>query len=166
MKKETTSEWHVSLSVEVEERQIPDKKPVEELGSHGCVGMDPGVLNYIHTSDGVSVDGLNLEDQYERLEREQRKRVAKIKRHIRRKARDCQHKLTSWLPTEYEAVFVEDLDVTHILEQSQNARNKGFSLAWSQFLRLLEYKADLNGCCVMLRRSTQRIRVKSVRSVV
>ncbi|ERG97174.1 MAG: transposase [Haloquadratum walsbyi J07HQW2] len=34
-----------------------------------------------------------------------------------------------------------------MLEQSHNARNKQDS-AWSQFIRLLEYKAELNGCYV------------------
>jgi putative transposase len=75
----------------------------------------------------------------------QRKRVAKVKRRIRRKVLDFQHKITSWLTTEYEAVFVEDLDVKPMLEQSHNARNKQ-DASWSQFIELLEYKADLNGC--------------------
>jgi putative transposase len=44
-------------------------------------------------------------------------------------------------------VFVEDLDVKPMLEQSHNARNKQ-DAAWSQFIELLEYKADLNGCYV------------------
>jgi putative transposase len=77
----------------------------------------------------------------------QRKRVASIKRGIRRKILDYQHKITSWLTAEYEAVFVEDLDVKPMLEQSHNARNKQ-DASWSQFIELLEYKADLNGCYV------------------
>jgi putative transposase len=44
-------------------------------------------------------------------------------------------------------VFVEDLNVKPMLEQSHNARNKQ-DAAWSQFIDLLEYKADLNGCYV------------------
>ncbi|NNC25086.1 transposase, partial [Salinisphaera sp. USBA-960] len=79
----------------------------------------------IHTSDGKTVDWLDLGDEYEQLRREQRKlsrkeqgsnnyekqrlTVAKIKRHIRRKVLDYQHKLTTWLVREYDAVFVEDL---------------------------------------------------------
>jgi putative transposase len=60
---------------------------------------------------------------------------------------DFQHKLTSWLVTEYDAVFVEDLDVKPMLEGSHNARNKQ-DAAWRQFIQLLEYKADLHGCHV------------------
>lgn len=52
------------------------------------------------------------------------------------------------LVREYDAVFVEDLDVKDMLEQSQNARNKQ-DAAWRQFITLLEYKADLYGCHVV-----------------
>lgn len=109
------------------------------------------------------MDWLDLEDEYERLRREQRKlsrkemessnyekqrrEVAKVKRHIKRKVLDYQHKITTWLVREYDAVFVEDLNVKEMLEQSHNARNKQ-DAAWRQFITLLEYKADLYGCHV------------------
>lgn len=44
-------------------------------------------------------------------------------------------------------MFVEDLDVKRMLEDSQNARNKQ-DAAWRQFITLLEYKADLHECHV------------------
>ena len=163
LKKEKTGEWYVCITVEVEDEELPDKTPAEDLEPEDCVGIDLGILNYIHTSDGISIDGLDLEEHYRRLKREQRKlsrkehrsnnwekqrkRVAKVKRRIRRKVLDFQHKVTSWLTTEYEAVFVEDLNVKPMLEQSHNARNKQ-DAAWGQFIELLEYKADLNGCYV------------------
>jgi putative transposase len=70
--------------------------------------------------------------------------VAKVRRHIRRKVLDYQYEITTWLVREYDAVFVEDLDVKGMLEQSQNARNKQ-DAAWRQFITLLEYKAELYG---------------------
>jgi putative transposase len=131
------------------------------LDASSSVGIDLGIQNYIHTSDGKTVDWLDLEDEYERLQREQRKlsrkqngsnnyekqrrEVAKGKRHVRRKVLDYQHKLTTWLVREYDAVFVEDVDVKDMLEQSHNARTKQ-DAAWRQFITLLEYKADLYGC--------------------
>jgi len=134
------------------------------LDTSNSVGIDLGICNYIHTSDGTAVDWLNLENEYERLRREQcklsrkvhgsnnyekqRKRVAEIRRHIRRKVLDYQHKITTWLVREYDAVFVEDLDVKGILEQSHNARNKQ-DAAWGQFITLLEYKAKLYGTHVV-----------------
>ncbi|ERG97175.1 hypothetical protein [Haloquadratum walsbyi] len=91
VKTETTGDWYVSLSlsVEVEDKRVPEKTPAEELESDDCVGIDLAwlglawlglawlglawlglawlglawlvVLNSLHTSDGdgVSVDGLD-----------------------------------------------------------------------------------------------------------
>jgi putative transposase len=163
VKHETIGEWFVSFALDVNDDHLPEKTPVDELEASGCVGVDLGIQNYIHTTDGLSVGKLDVEAEYERLRKaqrtlsrreqgstnweKQRQRVAAIKRRIRRKVLDFQHKLTTWLVTEYDAVFVEDLDVKRMLEGSQNARNKQ-DAAWRQFIQLLEYKADLYGCHV------------------
>ena len=164
VKKETTGDWFVSFGLETDDADLPEKPEVDSLDASNSVGIDLGILNYIRTSDGKTVDWLNLEDEYERLRREQRKfsrkqngsnnyekqrrEVAKVKRHIKRKVLDYQHKITTWLVREYDAVFVEDLDVAGMLEQSHNARNKQ-DAAWRQFITLLEYKGDLYGTHVV-----------------
>ena len=163
-KKETTGEWFVSFGLETDDADLPEKPDVESLDASNSVGIDLGILNYIHTSDGKTVDWLDLEDDYERLGREQRKlsrkekgsnnyekqrvEVAKVKRRIRRKVLDYQHKITTWLVREYDAVFVEDLNVKGMLKQSHNTRNKQ-DAAWRQFINLLEYKAELYGSHVV-----------------
>ncbi|GAA0290081.1 RNA-guided endonuclease InsQ/TnpB family protein [Halarchaeum salinum] len=164
IKKETTGDWFVSFGLETDDADLPEKPDVDSLDASNSIGIDLGILNYIHTSDGKTVDWLDLDDEYERLRREQRKlsrkeegsnnyekqrkQVAKVKRHIRRKGLDYQHKLTTWLVRAYDAVFVEDLNVKGMLEQSHNARNKQ-DAAWRQFITLLEYKAKLYGTHVM-----------------
>jgi putative transposase len=158
LKKETTGEWYVSLVTTVE--NTPEKPALSEIEPEDCVGVDLGITSYIHTSENLSVDTLNLSDEYDRYAREQRKldrkehgsanwenqrrKVAQAKRTIKRKVRDYQHKLTTWLVTEYDVVAVEDLQVKPMLEGSQNAKNKQ-DAAWSRFIELLEYKADLHG---------------------
>ncbi|WP_276997096.1 RNA-guided endonuclease InsQ/TnpB family protein [Haloquadratum walsbyi] len=158
LKKETTGEWYVSLVTTVED--TPDKPPLSQIEPENCVGVDLGITSYIHTSENLSVDMLELSNEYDRYAREQRKldrkehgsanwekqrrKVAQAKRTIKRKVCDYQHKLTTWLVTEYDVVAVEDLDVKPMLETSQNAKNKQ-DAAWSRFLELLEYKADLHG---------------------
>jgi putative transposase len=138
-KKETTGEWFVSFGLETDDTDLLEKPDVDSLDASNSVGIDLGILNYIHTSDGKTVDWLNLQEDYDRLRREQRKlsrkekgsnnyekqrrEVAKVKRRIRQKVLDYQHKLTTWLIKEYDAVFVEDLN-KGMLEQSHNARNK------------------------------------------
>ncbi len=158
LKKETTGEWYVSLVTTVED--TPEKPPLSEIEPEDCVGVDLGITSYIHTSENLSVDTLDLSDEYDRYAREQRKldrkehasvnwekqrrKVAKAKRTIKRKVLDYQHKLTTWLVTEYDVVAVEDLDVKPMLETSQNAKNKQ-DAAWSRFIELLEYKGELHG---------------------
>jgi putative transposase len=159
-KKERTGEWFVSFSLETDGEHIPKKLDVDSLDASNSVRIDLGILNYIHTSDGETVNWLDLDEEYDRLRREQRKlsrkekrsnnyekqrlEVAKVKRRIRRKVLDYQHKLTTWLIREYDAVFVEDLNVSEMLQADGNARNKQ-DAAWRQFITLLEYKGDLYG---------------------
>ncbi|WP_458210220.1 RNA-guided endonuclease InsQ/TnpB family protein [Haladaptatus sp. NG-SE-30] len=160
IKKEATGEWFVSFGLETDDADLPEKPDVDSLDASNSVGVDLGILNYIHTSDGKTVDWLDLNDEYERLRREQRKlsrkqkgsqnyekqrtKVATVKRHIRRTVLDYQHKITTWLVREYDAVFVEDLNVKGMLEQAHTARNKQ-DVAWRQFITLLEYKGELYG---------------------
>ncbi|WP_128223720.1 RNA-guided endonuclease InsQ/TnpB family protein [Halobacteriaceae archaeon SHR40] len=162
IKKETTGGWFVSFGLETDD--LPEILDVDSLNVDNSVGVDLGIRKYIHTSDGTTVDWLGLEDEYERLRREQRnlsrkdqgsnnyekqrQTVAKVKRHIRRKVLDYQHKITTWLVREHDAVFVEDLDVKEMLEQSHNARNKQ-DAAWRRFITHLEYKAELYGTLVV-----------------
>jgi putative transposase len=164
LKKETTGEWYVTFSLEVEDNALPKKPDVDDLDTKDCVGIDLGINNYIYTSDGDSVDWLNLSDEYDRLRREQRSLsrkehgsnnwekqrhgVAKVKRRIKRKIEDFQHKLTTWLVKEYDAVFVEDLNVSGMLQSEENARNKQ-DASWRRFIEMLEYKGDLYGTHVV-----------------
>jgi putative transposase len=163
-KKETTGEWFVSFGLETDDADLPKKPDVDSVDASNSVGIDLGIQNYIHTSDGKTVDWLDLEDDYECLRREQRKlsrkekgsnnyekqrrEVAKVKRHIRRKVLDYQHKTTTWLAKTYDAVFVEDLNIQSMLQGDGNARNKQ-DAAWRQFITLLEYKGDLYGTHVV-----------------
>ena len=162
LKKQRTGKWYVSMVVNVGE--TPEKPSLDAVTPEDCIGVDLGITSYIHTSENLSVEPLDLSDEYDRYAREQRKlarkehesnnweaqrqKVARAKRALKRKVLDYQHKLTTWLVEEYEVVAVEDLDVKPMLEDSQNARNKQ-DAAWSRFLRLLDYKADLHGTHVV-----------------
>ena len=162
LKKQKTGEWYVSLVVDVED--VPEKPALAEVEPQDCVGVDLGITSYIHTSDNLTVGTLDLSDEYERLRREQRnlsrkehgshnweeqrQQVAKAKRKIKRCVKDFQHKLTTWLVQEYDLVAIEDLDVKPMLETPQNAKNKQ-DAAWSRFVELLGYKADLHGTHVV-----------------
>jgi len=164
LKKERTGDWFVCLVTERPDEGLHKKPDPSTLAPADCVGVDLGILSYIHTSDDTAVDMLDLSDEYDRYGREQREldrkehgsnnwekqrqKVATAKRQIKRKVLDYQHKLTTWLVREYDLVAVEDLDVKPMLETSQNVKNKQ-DAAWSRFLDLLEYKADLHSTYVV-----------------
>ncbi len=60
IKKETTGEWFVSFGLETADADLPEKPDVELLDASNSIGIDLGILNYIHTSDGKTVDWLDL----------------------------------------------------------------------------------------------------------
>jgi putative transposase len=63
------------------------------------------------------------------------------------KKRDFKHKLAHFYTTEYDAVFVEDLNVKGMLESPENARNKA-EVGWRDFITILEHHGEKNGCHV------------------
>jgi len=161
LKKDATGAWFASFTIDTD---APAKPEPEDIDAEDTVGLDLGVLNFIHDSDGRSVNRLNLSRDRDRLEREQRSlsrkqegsnnwekqrcRVAAIHARMSNKKRDFKHKLAHFYTTEYDAVFVEDLDVKGMLESRQNARNKA-EVGWRDFLTILEHHGDKNGCHVV-----------------
>ncbi len=161
VKKEPTGAWYVSFCIETEQ---PDKPDVDDIDPEDCVGVDLGVLNFTHDSDGRSVNRLDLSGDRERLHREQRalsrkehrsnnwekqrRRVAEVHARMSNKKRDFKHKLAHFYTTEYDAVFVEDLNVKGMLESHQNSRNKA-EVGWRDFISILEHHGEKNGCHVV-----------------
>jgi putative transposase len=161
LKKDSTGAWYASFCIETE---TPDKPAVEDIDPDDTVGLDLGVLSFIHDSDGRSVGRLELSDERKRLEREQRslsrkeyesnnwekqrRCVAKVHAQMSNKKHDFKHKLAHFYTTEYDAVFVENLNVKGMLESSENARNKA-EVGWRDFITILEHHGEKNGCHVV-----------------
>ncbi|WP_458206546.1 RNA-guided endonuclease InsQ/TnpB family protein [Haladaptatus sp. NG-SE-30] len=155
LKKEPTGEWFATFGVEVDRKTA--EKP-DELTD--VVGIDVGILKYAHDTDGTAVESLDLSEERNRLEREQRKlsrkqhgsanyekqrrRVAECHADLRRKRRDFLHKLSNYYAKEYDLVAVEDLNVAGMMQSDSNSRNRA-SAAWKTFLRMLEYKCEREG---------------------
>ena len=155
VKKEPTGEWFATFGVQMD-REPPEPPENPER----VVGIDVGILNYAHDTDGTAVGSLDLSDERDRLEREQRalsrkehgsnnyekqrRRVAECHADLRRKRRDFLHKLSAYYAREYDLVAVEDLNVQGMMESPSNSRNTA-SAAWRTFLSLLEYKCEREG---------------------
>ena len=61
----------LSLVTTVED--TPEKLSPDEIEPKDCVGVDLGITSYIHTSENLSVNTLDLSDEYDRYAREQQK---------------------------------------------------------------------------------------------
>ena len=155
VKREPTGKWYASLGVETP--NDPPEKPDEVTNA---VGIDVGILKYVHDSDGTAVESPDLSDERERLERaqrnlsrkehgsnnweKQRKTVARRHADLKRKRRDFLHKLSGYYASEYDLVAVEDLDAKGLVELPGNSRNRA-GASWGTFLRMLEYKCEREG---------------------
>jgi putative transposase len=159
LKKEKPGEWFAIFGIEMD-TDPPAKPPLEDIDTDEMVGIDVGILKYAHDTDGTAVESLDLAEDRDRLDQEQRKlsrkayestnwenqrrRVAECHLQIKRKRRDFLHKLSAYYAREYELIAVEDLNVKRMLESSRNSRNTA-SAAWNTFTDLLEYKCERKG---------------------
>ncbi|WP_324759480.1 RNA-guided endonuclease InsQ/TnpB family protein [Haloarcula sp. GH36] len=159
LKKEKTGDWFAIFGIEMD-TEPPAKPPLEDIDAENMVGIDVGILKYAHDTDGTAVGSLNLSEERDKLEREQRtlsrkeyessnwenqrRRVAACHLQIKRKRRDFLHKLSAYYAQEYELVAVEDLEVKAMLESPRNSRNTA-SAAWNTFTDMLEYKCEREG---------------------
>ena len=155
LKKDPTGEWFATFGIQMN-REPPEPPENPER----VVGIDVGVLKYAHDTDGTAVGSLDLSNERDRLEREQRmlsrkehgsnndekqrRRVAECHAALRRKRRDFLHKLSAYYAREYDLVTVEDLSVKGMMESLLNSRNTA-SAAWRTFRSLLEYKCERAG---------------------
>ena len=146
LKKETTGVWYASFCLKTD---APAKPVPEDIDPEDTLGIDLGVLTFVHDSDGRSVTRLDLSDDRECHKRKQRslsrkqegsnnwtqqcQRVAEVHIRMLNKKRDFKHKLAHFYTTEYDVVFVENLDVKGMLESPQNARSKA-EVGWRDFI--------------------------------
>jgi len=144
VKQEKTGEWYAIFGIE-SEVNAPEKSALDEIDREDMVGIDVGIIKYAHDTDSTMVGSLDLDTEYERLEREQRalsrkeqgsqnwheqrRRVARIHSRIVRKRRDFLHKLSNYYACEYELVAVEDLNVHGMMQLPSNSRNRA-SASW------------------------------------
>ncbi|MCI0561805.1 MAG: transposase [Nitrososphaera sp.] len=122
------------------------------------VGIDVGVKNYVHDSDGNHVDNpLFLSKESKPLHRAQRKVsrrkkgsrnykkavswLQRLHRRIANKRRDFLHKLSNYYSERYDAIFLEKLKLQNMNKNHCLARHIMDS-SWGMFKQLLQYKAN------------------------
>ena len=163
LKEEKSGKWYASVVVD-HEPEYPEKPTVEDIQLQDTVGIDLGILKFAHDSDGNAVTPLDESEHRERIEKRHRAlsrkhhgsenwgkarvKLAEAYERLVNKRKDFIEKLARSYTTQYDAVFVEELNVRGMLEQDSNGRNIA-SMSWSDTIKTFERHGDKNGCHVV-----------------
>ena len=147
-------EYYVSILVEEELTLKP--------ASHREVGIDLGLTDLIITSDGIKFQRVSkqLEKANQLLKKAQKKlakkekgskarekariRVARLYARITRIRNDYYHNISTWLVSNYDAIYVENLNVNGMLKNHRMAQVIQ-EAAWSTLVGMIGYKSNWYG---------------------
>jgi putative transposase len=163
LKKQKTGDWTVSIVVEYD-AEYPDKPAVEDIDVEDTVGIDLGITKFVHDSENRTFARLDEKAARKRIERRHRllsrkqhesenwdkarKSLARAYERLTNRREDYREKLAHWYTREYDAVFLEDLDVASMMQQHKNSRNIA-AMSWYQTIRAFERHGRMNGCHVV-----------------
>ena len=147
------------ISIVVEDEKIPHTKL--EATEQTTVGIDIGLSTYVTVSTGEKVGNprhfrnalKRLRCMHRRLSKKKngsrnrekaRQRLARCYERVTNQRTDFQHKLSTRLIRENQAIIVESLNISGLIRNRQLAKGVA-GAAWSKFLGMLRYKTKGHG---------------------
>lgn len=139
--------------------QIVTDHEIQKCDNQAEVGIDLGITQFVVTSDGQFFENIRTTKKYaNKLAEAQRKlslktkgsknfykeveKVKKIHLKIQRVREDYLHKVSRELANNYQTVFVEDLNISKMVQESNYSKAIS-DVSWSKFINYLEYKTEL-----------------------
>lgn len=139
--------------------QIITDFEIPKCNNQAQLAIDLGISQFVVTSDGEYFENIRTTKKYEsKLAEAQRKlslkkkgsnnfykEVEKVKKtylKIQRVREDYLHKVSRKLANDYQYIFVEDLDVSKMIQNKDYSKSIS-DVSWSKFINYLEYKTTV-----------------------
>lgn len=153
--KKEIQNWYACIMAESERKTkcLLERKKI--------IGIDVGITNFAYDSDGCIIKHPQiLKKSEERLKKaqhvlskkiihsnnrfKQRAKLGRIHKKIKNQRNDFLHKISRYYVNNYDAIFVEDLRIQHMVKNHNLAKSISDS-SWYSFFQKLEYKAERAG---------------------